>query len=404
MKISIPKAVQIFLPFALGYFLSYLYRVINAVLAPDLATDLGVDPSELGLLTSAYFISFASFQLPLGVLLDRFGPRVVETLLLLVAAGGAFVFAQADALAGLVIGRAMIGFGVSACLMAAFKAFVIWFPERQLPQINGFQMAAGGLGALAATAPVEFALRFTDWRGVFVILGGLTLLVAAAIFFIVPQRRNNTHDLRLTDQLRGIGSILGSMTFWRIAPWATVSQAAFLSIHGLWSGPWLRDVAGLDRGAVAGTLLLVAGAMVGGFITLGSLAKYLSHRGFSTMTVAVAGMTAFSVVLALIVLQCSIWPALLWIFFGFFGTASILPYAALSQSFPLHLSGRVFLAAFAAQWGMGAIIGRWPTTAAGGYDPLGYRAAFGIMLIILAAAMVWFFAATRLGAEKRRSG
>ena len=412
MKISIPKSVQIFLPFALGYFLSYLYRVINAVLAPDLAHDLGVDPSDLGLLTSAYFIAFASFQLPLGVLLDRFGPRVVEALLLLVAAGGAFVFAQADTLAGLVIGRAMIGFGVSACLMAAFKAFVIWFPERQLPQINGFQMAAGGLGALAATAPVEFALRFTDWRGVFAVLGGLTLLVAAVIFFAVPEGRNHTRNQRLGDQLRGIGTILGSMAFWRIAPWATLSQATFLSIHGLWSGPWLRDVAGLDRASVAGTLLLVAGAMVSGFIILGSLAKYLSRKGISTMAVAAAGMTVFSIVLALIVLGYRQWPALLWILFGFFGTSSILPYAALSQSFPLHLSGRVntalnllvFLTAFAAQWGMGAVIERWPTTAGGGYHPLGYRAAFGIMLIILAAAMVWFFAATLPGAKKRRSG
>ena len=159
--------LRVFLPFAAGYFVSYLYRVVNAVIAPDLVADIGVGPSALGLLTATYFISFASFQLPLGVLLDRFGPRKVEAALLLFAALGAFIFARAESLTGLITGRAFIGFGVSACLMAAFKAYTLWFPREKWPLINGFQMAAGGLGALAATSPVEATLQFTDWRGVF---------------------------------------------------------------------------------------------------------------------------------------------------------------------------------------------------------------------------------------------
>ncbi len=400
----IAKRLQIFLPFALGYFLSYLYRVINSVLAPNLAADMGVTPADLGLLTSTYFITFASFQLPLGVLLDRFGPRIIEAGLLVVAASGAFIFAQADTLTGLIIGRGLIGFGVSACLMAAFKAFVIWFPIQQLPQINGFQMAAGGLGALAATAPVEAALGFTDWRGVFTALAVLTLLVALAIFFVVPERRSDTVHMPFADQIRGIRSVLASLTFWRIAPWATLSQANFLSIHGLWSGPWLRDVAGFDRSQVAQALLLVAVAMVTGFITLGTIAKRLSRYGISTMAVAAFGMICFTVILTLVVLQPQQLSLPIWILFGFFGTSSILPYAALSQSFPAHLSGRVntalnllvFLAAFAAQWGIGAIIELWPITKTGGYAPAGYQTAFGIVLGIQLLTIVWFWLAGRL--------
>ena len=116
---------KIFIPFAFGYFLSYLFRVVNAVIAPDLVADLKLDPSELGLLTSTYFIAFASSQLPLGVFLDRFGPRMVESFLLLFAGAGAIIFATSHTLTGVIIGRALIGFGVSACLMAAFKSYVI---------------------------------------------------------------------------------------------------------------------------------------------------------------------------------------------------------------------------------------------------------------------------------------
>lgn len=404
LSISLAKRLQIFIPFALGYFLSYLYRVINSVLAPNLAADLGVDPSGLGLLTAAYFITFAAFQLPLGVLLDRFGPRKIEAALLIVASSGAFIFARADTLAGLVIGRGLIGFGVSACLMAAFKAFVLWFPRQQLPQINGFQMAAGGLGALAATSPVEAALTITDWRGVFVMLSIFTLIVAALIFLVVPEKEASHEDPGFVDQLRGIRTVLTSLTFWRIAPWTTLSQAGFLAIHGLWAGPWLRDVAGYDRSEVAGTLFLLAAAMVAGFVVLGTTAERLSRGGISTMSVGGLGMWIFLVVLVLIIFPYTPLAPLLWMLFGFFGTSGILPYAALSQSFPLHLSGRantalnllVFVGAFAAQWGIGAIIEQWPVTEAGGYAPAGYQVAFSVLVALQLISILWYWFVGRL--------
>src|SRR5699024_5470326 len=94
-------AVRVFLPFAIGFFLSYLYRTVNAVIAPDIAADTGLSAANIGLLTSMYFLSFGIFQLPLGILLDRYGPRRVEASLLLIAALGAVLFALLDSLAGL---------------------------------------------------------------------------------------------------------------------------------------------------------------------------------------------------------------------------------------------------------------------------------------------------------------
>lgn len=399
-KYSIGSRLRVFLPFALGYFLSYLYRVVNSVIAPDLVADIGVDPSELGLLTSTYFITFAAFQLPLGLLLDRYGPRRIESFLLIFAGIGAWIFASADNLTGLVIGRAFIGFGVSACLMAAFKAYVMWYPREQLPLINGFQMASGGLGALAATAPIEAALAITNWRGVFSGLAFLTIIIAAAVYLVVPERTVSGGDTKFTEQIRGTRSVFASMVFWRIAPLTTLSQATFLSIQGLWAGPWLRDVAGFDRSNVAGTLLLVAAAMIAGFILLGAAAERLSRFGIRPITVAVTGMSLFMVVLLLLILEITVVSVPLWVLFGFFGTSGIVPYAVLSQRFPPHLSGRVntalnllvFVVAFTAQWGMGSVIELWPATASGGYAPEGYRAAFTIMLIFQGLAWLWYIA------------
>lgn len=397
----LPPAVhlRIFLPFALGYCLSYLYRTVNAVLAPDLVRDLGLDPASLGLLTATYFLAFAAAQLPLGLLLDRYGPRRVEAALLLFAAAGALCFARAETLGELLIGRALIGLGVSACLMAAFKAFSQWFPAEKLPFTNGIQMVSGGLGALAATTPVELTLQLTDWRGVFLGLAGMTLAAAAAIVAIVPEHAAGHAGETLREQLAGVGAVFSSRDFWHITPWAVAAQSAYLSLISLWAGPWLRDVAGLERLAVANTLLGVSLAMIVGYFLFGTLAAALGRRGVPTARVAAAGMTAFLGVQLLLALQPDGLGVPLWLLFGFCGTACILPYAVLSQQFPARLAGRVntglnllvFLAAFAAQWGVGAIIGQWPATAAGGYAPAGYGWGFALLagLQILGAGWFW---------------
>ena len=394
--------LRLFLPFGLGYFVSYLFRTVNAVIAPDLVADLGLGAADLGLLTSAYFFTFAAFQLPLGILLDRFGSRRVESGLLLIAAAGALVFSLAESLTGVIFGRALIGLGVSACLMAAFKAFSTWLPNEKLPLANGVQMMSGGLGALTATTPVQAALQITDWRGVFSGLAAVTLLAAVIVFIVVPDQQQVQRHETFAEQLKGLQRVVTNMKFWQIAPWAFTAQAAYLSIQGLWAGPWLRDVAGLERDGVAQALWWIAIAMIAGYFSLGRLAERLAKRGIRPATVASAGMLLFIAVQLLLVLLPQ-YGRLLWLGFGFLGTASILPYAVLSQVFPAQLTGRcntslnllVFVGAFSAQWLIGAIIGLWPTNAAGGYSPVGYQAAFLVLIICQTVAAGWYWLAGR---------
>lgn len=390
--------LRVFFPFAAGYFLSYLYRTVNAVLAPQLLVDLGLSPSSLGLLTATYFIAFASFQLPLGVLLDRYGPRRIEALLLLIAALGAFSFARAESLGTLILGRALIGLGVSACLMAAFKAYTQWFAADHWPLINGLQMASGGLGALAATSPITWLLQLTDWRGIFIGLAVLTFLVAILIFVAVPEQTAKGGE-PLADQLRGVAEVYTSRRFWRIAPLTALSQATFFAVQGLWAGPWLRDVLRFEPPRVVGLLSLIALAMVAGFIVIGTLAGRLQRWGISTQVSAVGGMLLFMLVQGLLIAAPHACPAPLWAGFGFFGTSGIVAYAALSRSFAVERTGRVitainllvFVAAFAGQWVIGVIVGLWPATAPGRFAAEGLRAGFAFMLLAQSIALLWFF-------------
>lgn len=392
-----------FLPFAAGFFLSYLYRTVNAVIAPDIAADTGLSAANIGLLTSMYFLSFGVFQLPLGMLLDRFGPRRVEAALLLVAAVGAIAFALLDSLAGLALGRALIGVGVSSCLMAGFKAFVLWFPNERLPTINGLMMTFGGLGALVSTLPVELLLHYTDWRGLFLGLGGLTALTAVAVFCIVPEHGGPIADTRMRDQLAGLRQVFRDRFFWRLCPTAAITIGVSLSVQSLWLGPWLRDMQGLDTTALACHLMLAAGVMSLSYPLAGLLAQKTARAGMATVTVAAIGMTCFMFVIAAMALLSMTLGWTIMGLFGLFAAFSSLSYAALGQHFPPHLVGRastalnmvVFATAFAMQWGTGAIIGIWADPATGHYGAIGYRIGFGLLAALQALAMLWFFVISR---------
>ena len=391
-------ALRIFAPFAFGYFLSYLLRTINAVIAPDLVRDIGLDATSLGLLSSAYFVAFAVFQLPLGILLDRYGPRRTEAVLLIFAAAGAALFAVSTTFSGLFIGRALIGLGVSACLMAAFKAFVMWFPRNRLPFINGCQMAIGGLGALSATLPVEYMLSLTDWRGIFIWLAVATVISTMAIVLIVPEKKQTTSGETLQEQIIGFISVFRSPHFKRLAPVTVCIQSTFLSVQSLWSGPWLYDVAGMNRAGVAEVLFIIALSMVAGFLIMGTAADRLTRSGIRPITVNLTGMVCFMMIEGVLAMQWLDTILVQWIIYGFFGTTSILSYAILSQTFPKELAGRVnvalnlllFSASFFVQWGIGVVIDLWPVTQSGQYAPEGYQAAFAILLAVQILAFIWY--------------
>lgn len=399
------QVFRIVLPFTLGYFLSYAVRNVNAVIAPDLVADLQLTSATLGLLTSTYFLAFAAFQLPLGILLDRYGPRRVEAVLFLFAASGCALFALSDSLYGLVAARALIGIGVSGALMGAFKAYVQWFPPARLPLVNGLTMTCGGLGALAATQPVELLLAFTDWRGVLLLMALVALVVSVTVFLAVPRHASEhaTTQESWTAQAAGLKVVFSSAQFWRIAPLTVTSQAAFLAIQGLWAGPWFRDVAGLDRDAVAEQLLFITFAMVSGFLSVGLLTERLGRVGVSQL-VSASGCCVFATAaLGLIIWLPQYALSGPWLVFGFFGGAGYLFYSILTTHFPTALAGRAitcanvltFSGAFVAQWSIGVVIGWWPETGMGQFDPAGYAAGYALYFWIIVLSIVWLVVAPR---------
>lgn len=386
--------LRIFLPFAVGYFLSYLLRNVNAVIAPELTLTLGISASALGLLTSAYLLAFGLFQLPLGLLLDRYGPRRVEAGLLLLAAAGCGLFASGQSLGDLVIARALIGLGVSACLMASFKVFSLTFPAERQAMLNAAVMAAGAVGALTATTPLTLALPWLGWRGIFAVLAVLSLLAALAVF-TTPEKSKVSASETLVEQLRSVGSILRSATFWRYAPQTTLVVGGFMAMQGLWAVPWLMQVNGLTRAAAADHLWLTGVAMLSGFLLIAALVQPLKRRGIHPEHLLLVGMVSGVVINAALILEL-LSPEIGWFLIGLVFSVGNLAYVLLQEQFPAALSGRVntalnlcaFAGAFILQWGFGALI---DTLIGMTVDrSAAFRATFGVLVLHQAASVFWY--------------
>jgi MFS family permease len=387
-------------PFALGYFLSYLFRSVNAVVAPNLVAELDIQAAELGLLTAAYLLTFAAFQLPLGVLLDRYGPRRVQAALLTCAALGALLFALGNSVWTLTLARALIGLGFAGGLMAGFKAVVIWVSEDRRAFANACIMSFGALGAVVATLPTELAIQAIGWRGVFAVLAGLTLAAAALVALAVPERPGTGAAGTLAQQLAELRSILASRVFWRLAPALALTSGTHIAIQTLWAGPWFADVAGLGRSTVAAYLMMVAVSFLVGNLVAGYAADWFNRRGGSRLTVMSGFLVAFFVSQVAIILGPGPLMVPAWIVFGVSGQVAVVAYPWLSSHYGAAMAGRantamnlcVFAMAFVAQYAMGEIIGVFAPDDAGAYAPIAYQAAFGLFLALQLAAFAWYLA------------
>jgi predicted MFS family arabinose efflux permease len=391
------------LPFLAGYFVSYVYRSANAIIGPEIARELGLTAAGLGLLSGIYFFAFAVFQLPLGVLLDRYGPRRVNAALLLVAAAGGAWFALGQTAGELTAARAIIGLGVSGCLMSAFSAFALWYPPERIAGMSGVAFATGMLGAVAASVPLEMALRVFHWREVFAAIVGLTLAVSLTLYLVVPDRAGARHGGNLAEQLRGFKALARDAAFWRVALCICTTQFAAVALSTLWVATWLRDIAGYSTGQVARALLLFSISMIFGYVGFGRAADARTKQGRSTLPLLTGGLAAASLCLLLVALGVRTGAIALWCAFFTAATAVMLSYSIFSRRYPKDMVGRVntalnvfvFIGMFSGQAAVGLILSLWPPTATG-YAREAYDWALGALWLTQFAGLAWLWSGRKL--------
>jgi predicted MFS family arabinose efflux permease len=342
------------------------------------------------------------------MLLDRFGPRRVNGSLLLLAAAAAVGFSAAGSYESLVLARALIGLGVSACLMASIQAFVLWFPPERMATMIALAFSMGGLGAITASTPVEVALRHFDWREIFHVLAAATLALSAVFALWVPEHPKSVAAGSVREQLSGLARVARDAVFWRVAIVTGASQGSVVSLFTLWMTAWMRDVAGFDAAGAARALAWASLAMIAGYFFFGRLSDARARQGRAQLPLFTGGLAAALLLLALLALGVTAAAAVLWAGFVFCGTAATLAYSIATRRYPREMAGRVntalntfsFLGVFLGQWLTGEILNLWPPID-GGYDPRGYSYALGALWLVQAAALAWLWSGRKLLDEKK---
>jgi MFS family permease len=385
--------LRVFLPFVAGYYMAYLFRSINAVMASPLATELGLGAGDLGLLTSVYFLTFAAAQIPIGILLDRYGPRRVQSSLMVVAALGSALFAVSENFSMLLLGRALIGLGVASALTAGMQALVLWFPRERVPLLNGLMVMLGALGAVTATWPAELALAWIGWRELFGLLAALTAVGAILVHLVVPEAvPSGSKAVSI-----GLKKVFGDPRFWRLAPLSASCIGTAWALQGLWAAQWFADVDGFDRAGVVRHLFMMAIALSVGALGLGIAADRLRRRGVGPEVLLGSVATVFITIQLALILRLPLPSYVLWSGVAATGAATVLSYATLAEYFPKELTGRAngalnlfhIAVAFIVQYATGLVIQQWIPDA-GHYPETAYHTAFGLNIAFQVIAWVWF--------------
>ena len=375
-------------------YLSFLFRTINATVAGALTAEFGLGAGDLGLLTSVYYLTFAAVQIPIGILLDRYGPGRIQSAVMVAAALGAALFAVSDNFWLLLGGRALIGLGVAASLTAGLKALVLWFPRERVPLLNGLMIMLGALGALTATLPAEFLLVSVGWRALFELLAIASAGCALVIYLVVPDMPAAISGAgRPTASLK---TVYADPRFWRLAPLSATCIGTAWALQGLWAAPWLSDVEGLDRSELLRRLLIMAIALSLGALLWGVAVDRLRRHGVGPRALLGLVATLFIAAQLALILRLPLPSYVPWIVVAAVGAGTVLSYAILAEYFPTELAGRANAAlnlfhiagAFVVQYMTGLVVQLWVPTD-GHYPEIAYQTAFAFNVGLQVAAGIW---------------
>ena len=384
------RAVTLFLAFAFAYFLSTLIRAVTATLAPTLVQEFSLSAGDLGLLAGGYFFGFALTQLPLGTWLDRLGPKRVVLMFLTVAVLACVAFARASGFIELLMGRVLIGVGVSACLMAPLTSYRRWYAPGAQMRASSWMLMTGALGMVASTLPVQWLLPLIGWRGLFLLLAGLLALAMALIAWQVPGQAPVAEGdgVRVAEQTTaGYAMVWRDPYFRSLAPFGFVGYGGMVAIQTLWAAPWLVKVAGFTPVAASTAMFWLNLSMMLAFLGWGAINPWLTRKGLRAEQLMAWGLPLNLAVLLLMVVggaRIGEYSGVAWTLFCVTATVGTLAQPAIGMAFPPALAGRalsafnllIFSGVFAVQWCIGLLVDGlqglgWPLVSA-------YQGAIGV--------------------------
>ncbi|WP_164660700.1 MFS transporter [Tropicibacter sp. Alg240-R139] len=319
----------------LAYVLSQFFRAFLAVLTGVLDQEIGATPDDLAFASGLWFLTFAAMQLPVGLALDKIGPRRTAAVLLLIGGGGgAVLFALATDPIHLNLSMVLIGIGCSPVLMASYYIFARNYPPARFATLAALMLGVGSSGNLVASYPTALAVELIGWRSTLMGVAVLSGLVSLGIWLTVKDPKPIE-----TEEKGSLFDLLKLPALWTILPLMFVAYAPSGAIRGLWAGPYLTDVFDLSTGQIGQATLVMGAAMIAGTFVYGPLDRILGTRKW----VIFGGNLLSAVALAVLCLWIdrSVWTSVMLLaVIGFTGATFPVIMAHGRAFVPAHLVGR----------------------------------------------------------------
>ncbi len=319
--------------------LSQALRTLPAIVAPGLEADLHISPQQIGYFAGAFHLAFGLMQLPVGVALDRFGPRSIASFPFALTALGSALCALSSRFDMLIFGQFLIGIGCAPALMGTFVFISRAYPPQRFAKLSGLVFALGGLGMLATGTPLALVIDHWSWRAGFVVLGVLAALCAVTLWVLLESKDDAHAPQRETfaEAIRGVGRVLRFPQTAGMLALGLVSYSSVLTLRSLWIVPLFAHRHGLDLVAIGNIILAMSLAMIVGPTLYGLIDPGPRRRPAFIVTAALT--TALCP--ALLALSGPTWSSVaLTVAFGAVSSYQVLQYAQVRDTYPTELSGR----------------------------------------------------------------
>lgn len=387
-----------------SYLFVYFHRLAPAVLAVPMLTELAASGTAFGLLSSMYFYGYAAMQVPGGFLIDAWGPRKAIGLTFALAGAGSVLMGLSDSLVSLMVGRALVGVGLSLVFVGTLKTFTVWFAPERFPALTSLLVSVGGLGSLLSTAPLAYLVAAFGWRAVLVSLGVLSLALTAVLLAVVRDapEASRTSTPKTPDGQTGHGPNTGdgpeaSLRECLLRPrtllvslWLMLTNGCYFAIAGLWGGPFLSHRAGFTQPMVGAALAMAAC----GVMLAAPFLAWLSGRVRGGLWSVLAGVTLVQASLLVVWIVAPPDMPVFWHFALFFAFGAVggapppLGFSLLRQGVPTNLAGRVlgvanifpFMGTAALQPLLGWVLEQSGRTPDGAFSLAGYHQAFACLM------------------------
>jgi len=378
-----------------GYTVSQFLRTSIGVLSPNMMNDFNINHNDMGLLGGVFFLSFAIFQIPAGILIDRFGPRKVMSSVIIFGVLGSIIFALSNSFYILLIGRIFMGLGCSICLMGSLVLITRWSDTNQFSKLAGIILAVGGIGGLLATTPLSYFSELYGWRLSFWLSAVVTFFVMLLYYHILEDRDKGLFINKKNKSIspKNLFFVLKERNFKFMIPMSLMSYSSLVVILGLWGAPYLKDIHGLDSIERGKILMLMAISWNIGSFVFGRLRSIFG----SYKRVVIFGSLGVIFLLFVLSFISNINSTYLYILFcvlGFFGAFSVALISHYQVLFDKEYMGRALSTAnffnfggvFFIQWFTGKIIFIMGGSSSGA--PIeAYRVAFLFVAILLFASL-----------------